>query len=156
MKTLSAKAKPQPMILPAPSPVPEVVQPAPASRSSRTTRAAGARCAANRKKRAQARPSPITAGETFLRILRGFGQNLVAALRPLRFRRAVRRMRVMETLPLGNKQSLSLIHVDGQDLLLGVTANAVSLLAMLDSTSDRPAELTDVKNLVAGFYSKAQ
>jgi flagellar biogenesis protein FliO len=61
----------------------------------------------------------------------------------------------METLSLGNKQTLSLVRVDGQELLIAGTGNAVSLLAMLDSNQDLPAELADVKHLVASFYSKA-
>jgi hypothetical protein len=80
---------------------------------------------------------------------------LTLALQPFRLRGSARRLRVMETLSLGNKQTLSLVRVDGQDFLVGGNDSAVTLLATFDST-DQPVDLNDVQRLAASFYSKVQ
>lgn len=46
---------------------------------------------------------------------------------------AARRMRVRETISLGDKRFVSILQVDGQQFLVGSSAASVQLLAQLDS-----------------------
>ena len=45
---------------------------------------------------------------------------------------ASKRMRVAETVALGEKRIVSILHVDGTQLLIGASGSNVSLLAILD------------------------
>lgn len=49
--------------------------------------------------------------------------------------RAARRLRVEETISLGEKRFVSILHVDGQEFLLSGTASQVCLLARLNDIS---------------------
>lgn len=42
-------------------------------------------------------------------------------------------MRVLSTIPIGQKQKLTLVQVGGQQLLLGVTSESINLLTQIDS-----------------------
>ncbi len=46
---------------------------------------------------------------------------------------AAKRLRVCETVSLGEKRFLSLVQVDGKQFLIGGAPNSVSMLAQLDS-----------------------
>jgi hypothetical protein len=59
------------------------------------------------------------------RWLRRHGSGLLAA-------RAVRRLRLVETLSLGEKRFVSIVKVDGEQFLLGGSASSLTLLAKLD------------------------
>lgn len=52
-----------------------------------------------------------------------------------------RRVRVLETAHLGVKKSISMVHVPGAVLVLGVTADRISLLERID---DPDGDLTEV------------
>ena len=43
-----------------------------------------------------------------------------------------RRLRVAETISLGEKRSVSIVQVDGAQYLIGSSVNSVQLLAVLD------------------------
>jgi hypothetical protein len=47
-----------------------------------------------------------------------------------------RRLRVAETISLGEKRSVSIIQVDGAQFLIGTSASSVQLLAVLDKQQD--------------------
>jgi hypothetical protein len=92
---------------------------------------------------------------------------LLAIVRP--FRVSCRRLRSLETLSLPNKQTVSLVQVDGQEFLIGGTANSVVLLARLEApTLRRKARAKNVtpvsvvvapakvEPLVASFAAKVQ
>ena len=53
---------------------------------------------------------------------------------------AGRRMRVAETVSLGEKRFVSIVHVDGAQFLVGGAANQVSLLAILPPASEKAAD----------------
>lgn len=55
---------------------------------------------------------------------------------------ATRRLRVAETVSLGEKRFVSIVHVDGTQFLLGGAAGSVSLLAVLET----PQEARSVAN----------
>ncbi len=50
--------------------------------------------------------------------------------------RQSRRMKVSETVSLGEKKFVSILQVDGTQFLVGGTANSITLLATLDSNSN--------------------
>ena len=56
---------------------------------------------------------------------------LRTALRRVRCERRVRRLRLCETLPLGEKRLIAVVEVEGQRLLLAATAERISLLQTL-------------------------
>jgi hypothetical protein len=70
------------------------------------------------------------AGGRALRALGSAYARILAAVRP--FRVPSRRLRALETLALPNKQTISLVQVDGQEFLVGGSANSVVLLAKLE------------------------
>jgi flagellar biogenesis protein FliO len=140
------------------SALPAALQPR-GARAARSSRPEGERRATVRRKSTPEKASAAPLQEFIVRTqtaLSALRQTLALALRPLTMRRTPRRLRVMETLSLSNKQTLSLVRVDGQDLLIGGNANTMSLLAMLDCPSDRAVALSDVKQLVASFHSNLQ
>ena len=61
--------------------------------------------------------------------LRQFGQWAQRALRP----RHPRRLRVRETLSLGEKRFVAVIEYEGQELLVGGSSNSFALLARLEA-----------------------
>jgi flagellar biogenesis protein FliO len=58
----------------------------------------------------------------------------------VRVRQNRRRLRVCETVPLGEKRFVAVIQVDDKQFLVGGASNSVSLLAQLD----KPAEFSSV------------
>lgn len=61
-------------------------------------------------------------------------------LKPLAARlaavRAPRRLRLVESLPLGEKRCLALVEVGGRQLLIGATATSISLLDRLPGSGE--------------------
>ncbi len=53
-----------------------------------------------------------------------------------------RRLRVAETISLGDKRFVSILQVDGAQFLIGGSATNVQLLACLDSTASQPERST--------------
>ena len=54
-----------------------------------------------------------------------------------------KRLRVVETVSLGEKRFVAMLHVDGAQFLIGGGANSVSLLASLEA-GERPHPFADV------------
>ncbi|HEY4010975.1 MAG TPA: flagellar biosynthetic protein FliO [Acidobacteriaceae bacterium] len=55
-------------------------------------------------------------------------------------RPTARRLRVAETVSLGEKRFVSIIEVDGEQFLLGGSGSAVTLLAKLESSQRTPQQ----------------
>jgi flagellar biogenesis protein FliO len=51
---------------------------------------------------------------------------------------ATRRLRVAETMSLGEKRFVSIVSVDGREFLIGGGTSGVSLLAQLGTASESP------------------
>ena len=64
-------------------------------------------------------------------------------LASVRVQRAPRRLRLCETLALGEKRFVAVIEFEGQQFLLGGSAASVSLLARLGESPDFSARLTE-------------
>jgi flagellar biogenesis protein FliO len=70
-------------------------------------------------------------------------------------------LQTLETVSLGNKRTVLLVQVDGQEFLLGATDQALSLLAKLDRPRDKE-KITTLRTspaaaeLVASFNSSVQ
>ena len=79
--------------------------------------------------------SPKSSPPAFTSILRPLGSHAASAWRWLERKRtqqlAARRMRVAETIQLGEKRFVSILQVDGAQFLIGGAAGNVSLLAIL-------------------------
>jgi flagellar biogenesis protein FliO len=56
----------------------------------------------------------------------------------LRRRRSVRRLRLSETLSLGEKRFLAVVQFQHQEFLVGGTGNSIALLARLDAPGVTP------------------
>ena len=116
-----------------------------------------------RKRRAPAKPARYKQPRELylLAFLRSAWNSLRRLVHPLQFRRSSRRMQTLETLSLGDKRTVLLVRVDGQEFLLGATDKALSLLAKLDRPRDRE-KVTPLKSspqvaeLVANFNSSVQ
>jgi Flagellar biosynthesis protein, FliO len=79
--------------------------------------------------------------------LLGILRTLWTRLRQVRVRQIKKRLRVCETVPLGEKRFIAVIQVDDKQFLLGGSSNSVSLLAQLD----KPAEFSTVlQSRIAG------
>ena len=65
---------------------------------------------------------------------------VVAQLKKINVRQNRKRLRVCETVALGDKRFVAVIQVDDQQFLLGGSASSVSLLAQLD----KPTEFAQV------------
>jgi len=59
-------------------------------------------------------------------------------LRGLERRRSTRRLRLSETLSLGEKRFLAVVQFQQQEFLVGGTGNSIALLARLDSSRATP------------------
>ena len=57
----------------------------------------------------------------------------VALLRRVQVQRRDKSLRVCETLSLGDKRFLAIVQLEGRRLLIGATAQSISLLERLDS-----------------------
>jgi flagellar biogenesis protein FliO len=64
------------------------------------------------------------------------------ALPAVRVRRAPRRLRLCESLPLGEKRLVAVIQYEEQKFLLGASPHSVALLARLDGAPDFAELLT--------------
>lgn len=72
--------------------------------------------------------------------LLGLLVRLVALAKKIHVRQTRKRLRVCETVPLGDKRFVAVIQVDDQQFLLGGSASSISLLAQLE----KPAEFAKV------------
>jgi hypothetical protein len=85
----------------------------------------------------QAKTSPQPA---LLPMVRSLTSQAVAACKWLNEKRtqqfSARRLRVSETVALGDKRFVSIVQVDGAQILVGSSAGNVSLLAILDQEHD--------------------
>jgi flagellar biogenesis protein FliO len=97
--------------------------------------------------------------------LRSAWNSIRRTISPLQLRCGSRRLRTLETLPLGEKRAVLLVRVDGQEFLLGSTEKTVSLLAELDGPQDKEQskeKVTGIRTsprtaeLVASFNSSVQ
>lgn len=67
---------------------------------------------------------------------------LVAQAKKIELRQNKKRLRVCETVPLGDKRFVAVIQVDDQQFLLGGSSTSISLLAQLE----KPTEFAKVLN----------
>jgi len=88
--------------------------------------------------------------------LRSAWQLLLRAARPFKIRIASPRLQALETLSLGNKRTISLLRVDGQELVVGATPNSVVLLSRLERSRGKMTLVPNVEDLVAKFNSNVQ
>jgi flagellar biosynthetic protein FliO len=82
-------------------------------------------------------PPTLSRAGTFL--LHLFAR-LAALAKKIQVRQNRKRLRVCETVPLGDKRFVAVIQVDDQQFLLGGSASSISLLAQLE----KPAEFARV------------
>lgn len=155
MRTASPRAKTQPALV-VPPQASGTAEMKPAPRAPRAPRTAGQRPPTVRRKRTPPSRLGLTLGQRLQAALAPTWQFLASLLRPLRLRCSSRRLRVLETLSLGNKQTVTLVQVDGEDFLIGGTVNSVSLLAKLESRQERQVDMAEVQRLVASFSSKVR
>jgi hypothetical protein len=80
-------------------------------------------------------------------------RRLLAVIHP--FHVPTRRLRSLESLSLPNKQTISLVQVDGQEFLIGGTASSVVMLAKLERA---PSAIVapEAAQLLASFATKVQ
>ena len=77
---------------------------------------------------------------------------LAAGARKIQVRQNKKRLRVCETVPLGDKRFVAVIQVDDQQFLLGGSSNSITLLAQLE----KPADFAKVLSArVAGVEGRA-
>ncbi len=80
---------------------------------------------------------PNRAAQSTLRTIVGYlvtGWKWLERKRALQF--GVRRLRVTETVALGEKRFVSILKVDGSEILIGSSAGGISLLAVLDKAQE--------------------
>ncbi len=79
---------------------------------------------------------PQSLGKPYADMLHGAWRHLVAGWRWLESKRTQqltsRRLRLAETISLGEKRSVSIVQVDGSQYLIGCSSGSVQLLAVLD------------------------
>ena len=68
--------------------------------------------------------------------LRGILAALVAQASKIQVRKHKKRLRICESVPLGDKRFLAVIQVDDQQFLLGGSSTSISLLAQLEKPAD--------------------
>jgi hypothetical protein len=56
-----------------------------------------------------------------------------------------RRLRLAETISLGEKRTVSIVQVDGAQFLIGCSTGSVQLLAVLDKAQSGPRQLADAE-----------
>jgi flagellar biogenesis protein FliO len=74
----------------------------------------------------------------FERIGRFLTAHAAGVHQTLRRRRTVRRLRLSETLSLGEKRFLAVVQFQQQEFLVGGTGNSIALLAKLDAPAFTP------------------
>jgi flagellar biogenesis protein FliO len=75
------------------------------------------------------------------RIFACIAEHAAGVQKSLKRRRSARRLRLSETLSLGEKRFLAVVQFQQQEFLVGGTGNSIALLARLDApgvTPDRP------------------
>lgn len=94
-------------------------------------------------------PSPATSEALFRQRLPRIGgylldrlARLTALAKKIQVRQNRKRLRVCETVPLGDKRFVAVIQVDDQQFLLGGSSTSISLLAQLE----KPVEFAKVLN----------
>jgi flagellar biogenesis protein FliO len=55
-----------------------------------------------------------------------------------RIRRRNRRLRLLETLPLGERRFVAVLSLDGRELLIGATPHSLALLGEIGEAHDGP------------------
>jgi len=80
--------------------------------------------------------------DTFRRVLAAAGDLLFASLRriPSAHPARIRRLRLLERLPLGPRQALLLVEADGQPLLITLSPDSASTFFALPPHPSQPAE----------------
>jgi len=73
----------------------------------------------------------------------GWWRRLVEAVRSLRVRPAPRRLRLCESLSLGDKRFVAVIQFESQQFLVGGSAGSIALLARLGEAGDFASVLTE-------------
>jgi hypothetical protein len=95
---------------------------------------------------------PASHGLVLQRIVHG----VVAAWKWIERKRvqqtAARRLRVTDTISLGDKRFVSIVQVDGAQFLIGGATGSISLLAILDNKQQATGEMHQVQ----GFSSQEQ
>lgn len=88
---------------------------------------------------ARRRPAAPRQSETLLVQLAAYTRKGMGWLQQKRRAQiAAKRLRVCETVSLGEKRFISLVQVDGKQFLIGGAPNSVSMLAQLDSAPTFP------------------
>jgi flagellar biogenesis protein FliO len=77
-------------------------------------------------------------GSLWAAVGRMFAVLTARAARGLQRRRSVRRLRLSETLSLGEKRFLAVVQFQRQEFLVGGTGNSIALLAKLDAPGVTP------------------
>jgi hypothetical protein len=72
-------------------------------------------------------------------------------VRKIQIRQSNKRLRVCETVPLGERRFIAVIQVDNKQFLVGGSSNSVSLLAQLD----KPENFSSAQNKIAEVNSQA-
>jgi flagellar biogenesis protein FliO len=70
-------------------------------------------------------------------------ERLLGVIASVRVSRKPRRLRLCESLSLGEKRFVAVIHYEGQQFLIGGSASSLNLLARLGETSDFAAVMTE-------------
>lgn len=81
-------------------------------------------------------PEPLNVWAAALRALKW----LTRQGRDVLVRGVSRRLRVAETLSLGEKRFVSILHVDGEQFLVGGSPSSITLLAKLEANSEMLGE----------------
>jgi flagellar biogenesis protein FliO len=76
------------------------------------------------------------------RIFAAVAEHAAGVHTSLKRRRSARRLRLSETLSLGEKRFLAVVQFQQQEFLVGGTGNSIALLARLDAPGATPASQT--------------
>lgn len=89
-------------------------------------------------------------GAGYAEILRAASGHLQSGWRWLERKRSqqlsARRLRLTETISLGEKRSVSIVQVDGAQYLIGCSASSVQLLAVLNKENDKQDDKQEGEN----------
>ncbi len=101
-----------------------------------------------RRKAGKASASKAGPQSVLLRIACDFFQRAVALLRSARIQRREKHMQLIERIAVGNKQSVVLLRVDGQEIIVGCSGESMVMLGVNEPkkfTVDVPQELIAAK-----------
>jgi len=79
---------------------------------------------------------------TLGRVFSVFAEHVAGVHHCFKRRRSARRLRLSETLSLGEKRFLAVVQFQQQEFLVGGTGNSIALLARLDSSGAMPDSQT--------------